>query len=215
MSKSTLYWFVWLLPPALYNPLVEGTKSPEFDLRRPVASAAAVLRAIFLAPRRFYLNFQADGPFREPLLFVLLVSAISGILSIVINLVLAAVFGTGASLAGVAVSNLAFVVLSPVLIGAAAGAYLLSVRTFIGPEGKFQEVYRMLAYAYGAMILFPFPLLNALAFTYATLILMLLGIRSVYRTSFLTALIASLAGFVPVALAFIYLLVTVNGLVAR
>ncbi|MCA1737753.1 MAG: hypothetical protein LC740_02675 [Actinobacteria bacterium] len=114
-----------------------------------------------------------------------------------------------------AVSNLAFVVLSPVLIGAAAGAYLLSVRTFIGPEGKFQEVYRMLAYAYGAMILFPFPLLNALAFTYATLILMLLGIRSVYRTSFLTALIASLAGFVPVALAFIYLLVTVNGLVAR
>jgi hypothetical protein len=194
---------------------VDATKSPEFDPKRPVASAAAVLRAIFFAPRRFYSDFSAEGPLREPILFILLVSAVSGVLSIVVNLVSAAVFGSAASLLGVAVSNVAFVVLSPVLIGAAAGAYLLSIRTFIGTEGKFREVYRMLAYAYGAMILFSIPVLNALAFTYATLILMLLGIRSVYRASFLTALITALAGFVPVALAFIYLLVAVNGLVAR
>ena len=200
---------------ALYNPVVEATKSPEFDPKRPVASAAAVLRAIFFAPRRFYSDFSAEGPLREPILFVLLVSAVSGVLSIVVNLVSAAVFGSAASLLGVAVSNVAFVVLSPVLIGAAAGAYLLSIRTFIGTEGKFREVYRMLAYAYGAMILFSIPVLNALAFTYATLILMLLGISSVYRASFLTALITALAGFVPVALAFIYLLVAVNGLVAQ
>ncbi len=174
-----------------------------------------MLRAIFFAPRRFYSDFSAEGPLREPILFILLVSAVSGVLSIVVNLVSAAVFGSAASLLGVAVSNVAFVVLSPVLIGAAAGAYLLSIRTFIGTEGKFREVYRMLAYAYGAMILFSIPVLNALAFTYATLILMLLGIRSVYRASFLTALITALAGFVPVALAFIYLLVAVNGLVAR
>lgn len=194
---------------------MQAANSPEFDPKRPVASATAVLRAIFLAPRRFYSDFPAEGPLREPILFVLLVSAVSGVLSIVVNLVSAAAFGAGASLPGVAVSNVAFVVLSPVLIGAAAGAYLLSIRTFIGPEGKFREVYRMLAYAYGAMILFPIPLLNALAFTYATFILMLLGIRSVYRASFLTALITTLAGFVPVSLAFIYLLVAVNGLVAR
>ncbi len=194
---------------------MDATKSPEFDPKRPVASAAAVLRAIFFAPRRFYSDFSAEGPLREPILFILLVSAVSGVLSIVVNLVSAAVFGSAASLLGVAVSNVAFVVLSPVLIGAAAGAYLLSIRTFIGTEGKFREVYRMLAYAYGAMILFSIPVLNALAFTYATLILMLLGIRSVYRASFLTALITALAGFVPVALAFIYLLVAVNGLVAR
>ncbi|HLL40603.1 MAG TPA: YIP1 family protein [Rubrobacteraceae bacterium] len=194
---------------------MDATKSPEFDPKRPVASAAAVLRAIFFAPRRFYSDFSAEGPLREPILFILLVSAVSGVLSIVVNLVSAAVFGSAASLLGVAVSNVAFVVLSPVLIGAAAGAYLLSIRTFIGTEGKFREVYRMLAYAYGAMILFSIPVLNALAFTYATLILMLLGIRSVYRAPFLTALITALAGFVPVALAFIYLLVAVNGLVAR
>ncbi len=201
--------------PTLYNPLVEGAKSPEFDPKRPVASAVAVLRAVFFAPRSFYLNFTAEGPLREPALFVLLVSAVSGVLSTVVNLISATIFETGVSLPGVAVSNLAFFVLSPILVGAAAGVYLLSVRTFIGPEAKFREVYRLLAYAYGAMILFPFPILNALAFTYATFILMLLGIRSVYRASFLTALITALAGFVPVALAFIYLLVVINGLVAR
>jgi hypothetical protein len=194
---------------------VEGAKSPEFDPRRPAASAVTVLRAIFLAPRRFYLNFSAEGPLREPVLFVLLVSAVSGILSIVVNLVSASVPGSDVSVVGVVVANLAFVAVSPLLIGAATGAYLLSVRTFIGPEGKFREVYRMLAYAYGAMILFPVPLVNALAFTYGTFVLMLLGIRSVYRVSFLTALITTLAGFVPVALGFIYLLVAVNGLVVR
>jgi hypothetical protein len=114
----------------------------------------------------------------------------------------------------VAALNLAFVVLSPVLVGVAAGAYLLSVRTFVGPEGSFREVYRMLAYAYGAMILLPLPVVNAFAFTYATMILMGLGIRSVYRTSFLTALVTTLVGFVPVSLAFLYLLITAGGFVS-
>jgi hypothetical protein len=44
---------------------------------------------------------------------------------------------------------------------------------------------------------------------------MLLGIWSVYRTSLLTGLITTLAGFVPVAVAFIYLVVAANGLVVR
>jgi hypothetical protein len=199
----------------LYNPTVEVTKSPEFDPEHPVGSAAAVLRGIFFAPRSFYLHFPAEGPLREPALFVMLVSAISGVLSVVVNIISGAIFGTSASLTGMLALNLAFVVLSPLLVGAAAGAYLLSVRTFVGPQGSFREVYRMLAYAYGAMILFWLPVVNAFAFTYAAFILMLLGIRSVYRTSFLTGLITTLAGFVPVAVAFIYLVVAANGLVVR
>jgi hypothetical protein len=134
---------------------------------------------------------------------------------VVVNIISGAIFGTSASLTGMLALNLAFVVLSPLLVGAAAGAYLLSVRTFVGPQGSFREVYRMLAYAYGAMILFWLPVVNAFAFTYAAFILMLLGIRSVYRTSFLTGLITTLAGFVPVAVAFIYLVVAANGLVVR
>jgi hypothetical protein len=194
---------------------VEATKSPEFDPEHPVGSAAAVLRGIFFAPRSFYLNFPAEGPLREPALFVLLVSAVSGVLSMVVNIISGAIFGMSASLTGVLALNLAFVVLSPLLVGAAAGAYLLSVRTFVGPQGSFREVYRMLAYAYGAMILFWLPVVNAFAFTYAAFILMLLGIRSLYRTSFLTGLITTLAGFVPLAVAFIYLVVVANGLVVR
>jgi hypothetical protein len=194
---------------------VQSSKTQEeFDPRRPVASAAAVLRGIFFAPRRFFLNFSAEGPLREPTLFVLLISAVSGVLSVALNLVLGVIFGTGANIGGVVVLNLAFVVLSPVFVGVAAGAYLLSVLTFVGPGGRYREVYRMLAYAYGAMILFPFPVLNAIAFTYAALILMWFAIRGAYRTSFLSGLITALVGFLPVALAFIYLVVTANSLIS-
>lgn len=195
---------------------MDAAKSPEFDPNRLVASAAAVLRAIFFSPRAFYANFDIGGPVREPVAFVLLVSAVSGILSVAANLVSeAAELGTvETSLLGVAVFNLVFVVLSPVLVGAAAGAYLLSVRVFIGRVGSFREVYRMLAYAYGALILLWVPILSAFVFTYATMILMGLGIWSAYRTSFLTALVTTLAGFVPVAVAFTYLLATANRLVS-
>lgn len=194
---------------------MENSKTPEFDLKRPVASAAAVIRGIFFSPKEFYLNFRAGGPLREPAVFVVLVSAVSAALSVVVNLALGAIMGTDTSLLAVVALNAAFVVLSPFVVGAAAGSYLLSVRTFVGPDANFREVYRMLAYAYGAMILFWVPILNAFAFTYATFVLMLLGIRSVYRTSFLTALVTALAGFVPVAIAFIYLVVASNGLFAR
>lgn len=193
---------------------MNGAKFPEFDPKRPAASAVAVLQGIFLTPKSFYLNFPAEGPLREPTLFVLLVSAVAGTLSVVANLVSTAL-GADFDLVGVMVSNLVFIVLSPIAVGAAAGVYLLSVRTFVGREVSFRGVYRMLAYAYGAMILLPFPVVYAFAFTYAAFILMLLGICYVYRTSFLTGLITTLAGFVPVAFAFIYFLIAVNGLVAR
>ncbi len=199
----------------MYNPSVHDAKSPEFDPKRPVASAVAVLRAIFFWPKSFYLNFEAEGPVREPTAFVLLVSALSGVLSVAANLVLAVAFGmTGANLLGVAVLNLVFVVLSPILVAVAAGAYLLSLRGFVGSEVTFREVYRMLAYAYGAMILFWVPIVNALAFTYAALILMGLGIWSVYRISFLKALVTTVVGFVPVSIAFIYLLGLAYGFVS-
>lgn len=202
-------------PCRLYNPRVQSPKThQEFDPRRPAASAAAILRGLFFAPRRFYLNFRAEGPLREPILFVLLVSAVSGVLSVALNLILGLIRDTDTNVLGVVALNLAFVALSPVLVGIAAGAYLLSVRTFVGPEGRYREVYRMLAYAYGAMILFPLPVLNALAFTYAALILMWFAIRGVYRASFLSGLITALVGFVPVALAFIYLVVAANGLIS-
>ncbi len=199
----------------MYNPSVHDAKSPEFDPKRPVASASAVLRAIFLRPKSFYLSFDAQGPVREPTAFVLLVSVVSGVLSVGANLILAAVFGmTSTNLLGVAALNVVFVVLSPILVAMAAGMYLLSLRGFVGSEVTFREVYRMLAYAYGAMVLFWIPIVNALAFTYATLILMGLGIRSVYRTSFLKALVTTVVGVVPVSIAFIYLLGTAYSFVS-
>ena len=182
-------------------------QSTEFDTKRPVTSAVEILRGIFFAPRSFYLNFRAEGPLREAILFVLLVSAVCGVLSAAVNLAYAAISGTlGVGLLGVMAVNLAFTVLGPLVVGVFSGAYLLSVRTFIGPEVSYAQIYRMLAYAWGAAILFWIPGLNAFAFTYATLVLMLLGIRYVYRTSFLTALVTALVGYVPSSILFILLI---------
>ena len=178
-----------------------------------MASAAAVLRAIFFGPRSFYLNFDPEGSLRDPTMFVVLVSAVSGVLSIVVNSI-AMAFGTDTNMLNVIALNLAFVALSPVLLGAAAAAYLLSVRGFVRSGANFREVYRMLAYAYGTMILFWVPLVNALAFTYAAMFLMGLGIQNLYHTSFLTTLVTTLVGFVPTAIAFIYLLGVASSLVS-
>ena len=187
----------------------------EFDPRRPLGSLIEVLRGLFLAPKRFFVEFSAEGPLREPILFVLLVSAVSAVL----RLALVAVFG--ASLGGLdagdlgisAVQALGYVALSPVMVGLFAAMYLLSLRTFMGPTGDYRQVYRLLAYAYGALILLPFPVINAFAFTYAMLILVAVGVRYVYRASFLTALLTALVGYVPSALLFLTLTVYVTGLV--
>ncbi len=181
---------------------MDSAKSLEFDPICPVASATAVLRAIFLRPKAFYQNFEAEGSLREPATFVLLVSAVSGILWLLLVLT---VSGDGLGEPSVAVfGTLAYVVLSPVLIGLFSGVYLLSVRGFVGTEGDFRGIYRILAYAWSAMILFPF--LNALAFTYATLVLMVIGIRHVYHAPFLTALVTALTAYVPSALIFTFIM---------
>ena len=108
-----------------------------------------------------------------------------------------------------------FAVLSPLAVGVVAAVYLLSIRTFIGRVGTFREVYRMAAYAYGAMILAWIPLVCAFAVTYALMVLMGLAVRYVYRTSLLTAVVTALVGFVPVEVALIWLPLTTAGLAAR
>jgi hypothetical protein len=191
------------------------TNASEFDPGRPAASLLEVLRGIFFAPKRFFVGFSAEGPLREPILFVLLVSAVS----VVVRLVLVLIFGVllgdlGATDLGISVVQaLFYVALSPVLVGIFAAIYLLSLRTFMGSTGDYRQVYRMLAYAYGALILLPFPVINAFAFTYAMLVLVAFGVRYVYRASFMTAVLTALVGYVPSSLLFITLTVYVTGFV--
>ncbi len=70
-------------------------------------------------------------------------------------------------------------------MGVAAGFYLLAIRTFVGKVGSFEELYRMTT-------------------AYAFMVLMGIGIHSVYRTSFITTVVVALSGFVPVATALIF-----------
>lgn len=194
----------------------ETTSSPEFDTAQPLASAVAVLRGIFFSPRSFYLNFRQEGSVREPVIFILLVSAVAGVLSVAVTPLRGAIPGTvDASLGGVALWSLAFVVLSPVAVGAASAVYLLSIRTFVGKTSSLAEVFRIFGYAYGAMVLFWIPVIQAFAFAYAFMVLGVLAIRSIYRTSFLTALITALVGFVPTSTFFIALISIINGIAVQ
>ena len=63
----------------------------------------------------------------------------------------------------------------------------------------------MVAYAYGVMIFAWIPAVFAICVVYMLMILIGFGVRSVYRTSFLTAVVTVLVGFVPCAIGFILL----------
>ncbi len=180
---------------------MQSDKAPEFDLRRPFASAFAVIVVVLFSPRSFYLNFKIEGPIREPAVFVLLVGAVSGVLGAAVVLVSNLLFGdfSAEDLRSALVGALLFAVLSPIGVGLTAGVYLISIRTFVGKVSSFAEVYRMAAYAASALVLAWIPILGAFAFTYALMVLMGIGIQSAYKTSFITTVVTVLAGFVPVA----------------
>jgi hypothetical protein len=180
---------------------VQSDKAPEFDLRRPFASATAVITTVLFSPRSFYLSFKVEGPVKEPTVFVLLVGAVSGVLGAAVALASNLLFGglDAGDLRAAVVGAVLFAALSPVGVAVTAGIYLLSIKTFVGKVSSFTEVYRMAAYAASALVFAWIPILGAFAFTYALMGLMGVGIKSVYKTSFLTTVVTALVGFVPVA----------------
>jgi hypothetical protein len=183
--------------------------SPEFDLQRPFASAVAVIRTVLFSPRSFYVNFKIEGPLKEPAAFVLLVGAVCGILGAAVALCTNLLFGDfdAGDLRAAALDAILFALLSPVGVGVVAGVYLLSIRTFVGKVSSFREVYRMAAYAAAALVLAWIPVLGAFAFSYALIVLMSIGIQSVYGTTFLTTFVTAVVGFVPVASVVIWLII--------
>ncbi|HKH36473.1 MAG TPA: hypothetical protein VKA82_04770 [Rubrobacter sp.] len=183
--------------------------APEFDLQRPFASALAVILTVLFSPRSFYLNFKVEGPIREPAAFVLLVGAVSGILGAALALSTNLLFGDldAGDLRAAVIDAVLFALLSPVGAGVVAGVYLLSIRTFVGKVAGFREVYRMAVYATAALVLAWIPILGAFVFTYALIVLMGIGIQSVYGTTFLTTVVTAVVGFVPVASFLIWLII--------
>jgi hypothetical protein len=190
------------------------SQAPEFDLQRPLPSALAVIRAVLFSPRDFFLAFSPEGPIKEPAIFVLLVGAVTGVLTAAVALLSNLIFGeVGAGeMVLTVLEAVIFALLSPLAVGVVAGVYLLSIRTFVGKISSFREVYRMAAYASGALILAWIPIVGAFAVTYALVVLMGIGVRFAYRTSFLTAVVTALVSFVPICVALIWLRVMTAGL---
>jgi len=184
-------------------------QAPEFDPQRPLSSGILVIRTVLFSPRSFYLNFKVEGPLKEPAVFVLLVGAVSGMLGAAVALSSNVLFGDldAGDVRAAVVDAIFFALLSPVGVGVVAGVYLLSIRTFVREVSGFTEVYRMAAYAAAALILAWIPILGAFALTYALMVLMGVGIQSVYRTTFLTAVVTAVVGFVPVASVLVWLII--------
>ena len=198
------------IPTDYIIPPMQKDQAPEFDLERPFASAVAVILTVLFSPRSFYLNFKVEGPLKEPAAFVLLVGAVSGILGAALALSTNLLFGDldAGDLRAAVIDAVLFALLSPVGAGVVAGVYLLSIRAFVGKVSGFREVYRMAAYAAAALVLAWIPILGAFAFTYALIILMGIGIQSVYGTTFLTTVVTAVVGFVPVASFLIWLIIS-------
>jgi hypothetical protein len=198
----------------LYNPSMQSPGAPEFSLEHPLSSTLAVIRAILFSPRSFYLDFSAEGSVREPAIFVLLVGTVTGFLTAAVAMGSGLIFGrvSAGEVVLTALEALLFALLSPLAVGVVAGIYLVSIRTFVGKVSSFREIYRMAAYAFGALILAWIPIVGAFAVTYGLMVLMGIGIRFVYRTSLLTAVVTAVASFVPVGVALIWLRVTTAGL---
>ena len=197
------------IPTVCIIPPMQKDPAPEFDLQRPFASAVAVILTVLFSPRSFYLNFKVEGPIREPAAFVLLVSAVSGILGAALALSTNLLFGDldAGDLRAAVSDAVLFALLSPVGAGVVAGVYLLSIRTFVGKVAGFREVYRIAAYAAAALVLAWIPILGAFAFTYALIVLMGIGIQSVYGTTFLSTVVTAVVSFVPVASFLIWLII--------
>ena len=168
-----------------------------------------MLRTVLLSPMSFYLNFKVEGPIKEPAVFVLLIGAVCGILGAGLALTTNLLFGDldAGALRAAVLDAFLFALLSPVGVGVVAGVYLLSIRTFVGKVSGFREVYRIAAYASAALVLAWIPVLGAFAFTYVLVVLMGIGIHSVYGTTFLTTVVTVVVGFVPVASVLIWLIV--------
>lgn len=181
-------------------------RSPEFSPHSPLASARAVIGSVVFTPLSFYRDFEAEGPLKEPALFVLFVGAVTGFLGAAVALATNLLFGElgAGDVWSAALEGLLFALFSPLGVGVAAGFYLLAIRAFVGKVGSFEELYRMTAYAFGALILFWIPIVGAFAVTYAFMVLMAIGINSVYRTSLITTVVVALSGFMPVATALIF-----------
>jgi hypothetical protein len=197
------------IPTVCIIPPMQKDPGPEFDLQRPFASAVAVIKTVLFSPRSFYLNVKVEGPIKEPATFVLLVGAVSGILGAALSLSTILLFGDldANDLRAAVLDAVAFALLSPVGVGVVAGVYLLSIRTFVGKVSGFREIYRLAAYAAAALLLAWIPVLGAFAFTYALIVLMGIGIQSVYGTTFLTTVVTVVVGFVPVASFLIWLII--------
>ena len=182
--------------------------SPEFSLSNPAGSFWSVFSSVLGSPRRFFLGFRQEGEIREPLVYAAIVGFVGAVISFALSPVFRYMFGTGTGdeVYGLgALEAVGFALVFPLFVALAAGIFFLTITLFVGPVADFKQLFRMCAYAFSGLMFAWVPFIGAFLITYSLLVLMVIGVRYVYRTAFLTALVISITGFVPLALVLIAL----------
>ena len=170
----------------------------EFEIDEPFTSLLSTTRAVLFSPQRFFDELPPDGPLGAPVLYFLICSAITAVISVVASLTFLAVpvgiaVATGSLDAGLLIRVLtifvfASLVVLPALFVAGFFASVLILHAFIrliaGRDQKgLPATLRVSCYAVGAPVAVAWiPLAGILAVFYC-FYLHTIGLKRVHRIS--------------------------------
>jgi hypothetical protein len=170
----------------------------EFEIDEPFTSLLSTTRAVLFSPQRFFDELPPDGPLGAPVLYFLICSAITAVISVVASLTFLAVpvglaVATGSLDAGLLIRVLtifvfASLVVLPALFVAGFFASVLILHAFIrliaGRDQKgLPATLRVSCYAVGAPVAVAWiPLAGILAVFYC-FYLHAIGLKRVHRIS--------------------------------
>lgn len=184
-----------------------GTARTGFSTARPVGSFFETVRGVVLRPAGFYRDLNPEEPLKRPLIFAIVCSVISFVLTelfapldplapdtpgLLSNLLSEARGNPGGALA---VAAIVVLVLLP--LGALLGLYLfaafqhLFVAVFVRPRRSFDATLRITAYATAVSLLYWVPVLGYAIGLYA-LYVSAVGIRDLHATNTTRALLVTL-----------------------
>jgi hypothetical protein len=152
----------------------------EFELGGFLKRSTDCLKQIILQPSLFFSTPPTGGGYRHPTLFLLLCSAVAGVLSCLFG-------GPWSDLVGYP-----FFALTAVWVAASIMAYVR--REFFDVAGSYEETYRIVAYGSSLILFSPLPLLGWPAGIYG-LAVIVVGMKTIHGLSLGRALVATILTF--------------------
>ena len=194
-----------------------GAPGGEFNYTDPIQSFSSTVQRVVLQPADFFRGIRRQGDFLNPLIFAIICTAISALLSGIIAVLIAAVGAGDQGFGAAAVGFFGGVILAPIYTAVGlfigAGIFHLLVMLLVRPSNAgFEATFRVVAYASVTQLvswLAVIPILGILVSLIVGLyglFLAVVGIREVHSTTTGTAALVVLIPAVVVFLLLVLLL---------